>query len=131
MFGFRCVLPETFFFFLKIEKRQKQGQSRPLEPELRKFEPEGGKQDLAHLSGPLSQKRFFFRNRKTPKTGPKQAPGAQTPKIRTRRGETGPGASFWTPNSKTDFSENRKTSKNPKQNAKNDLKMLENAKQYI
>ena len=25
-----------------------------------------------------------------------KAPGTQTPKIRTRRGETDPGASFWT-----------------------------------
>ena len=80
--------------FLKIEKGQKQCFKRLPEPELRNFEPEGGKADQAHLSGPPSKKLFFSEDRKTPKTGPKQAPGAQTPKIRTRRGETGPGASF-------------------------------------
>ena len=56
-------------------------------------------------------KNDFSENRKTPKTGFKHAPGAQTPKIRTRRGETNSGASLWTVTSKPDFSESRKTPK--------------------
>ena len=70
-----------------------------------------GKPDLAHLSGPLSQKRIFLKIEKLPKLVILKACGAQIPKIRTRREETGPGASFWTLISKTDFSENRKTPK--------------------
>ena len=96
----------------EIEKRQKQGQTKPKEPKLRKFEPEGRKPDLAHLSGPLSQKRIFPNIEKRQKQAHTKLLEPKTPKTRTQRGETGPGASFCTILSKTVFFRRSKNAKN-------------------
>ena len=63
----------------EIEKRQKRGFKRLPEPKLRKSQPGGGKPDLAHLSGPLSQKRIFPKIEKRQKRGFKRLP---EPKLR-------------------------------------------------
>ena len=59
-------------------------------PELKlcEYGPDGGKSTLAHLFA------YFTENRKTPKTASYKPPRAQTPWIRTRRGEIDPCASF-------------------------------------